>query len=94
MEETKTLTFQARVKPNARQPGLALDDGILRVSVKAKPVEGRANDAAIKLIADAFRLPRRSVELVRGAHNRNKFFRISGIESPPKEFEALLKAEK
>jgi len=48
----------------------------LRVRVTAAPAEGQANHAVIALLADAFGVPRSSVELVSGAASRDKRFRL------------------
>jgi uncharacterized protein (TIGR00251 family) len=55
--------------------------GALRVRVTAPPDAGQANRAVIGLLAGTFRVPRSSVELVRGASSRDKLFRI-GAYSP------------
>ncbi len=94
MAGPKTLTFQARIKPGARHSEIVLDADILRICVKARQVEGRANEEAVKLIAQAFGVPRNSVELVRGARSGHKVFRVTGFKSVPKALEALFSAGK
>lgn len=42
------------------------------IFVRAKPVEGKANDAVIDLLSDYLKLPRSGLRLVRGATSRNK----------------------
>jgi len=49
----------------------------LRVRVTAPPVNGRANDAMIGVLAKAFGVPRAAVELVSGRTSQNKLFRIT-----------------
>jgi uncharacterized protein (TIGR00251 family) len=50
----------------------------LKIRVAAPPEQGRANDALVKLLAEAFGLPEASVELKSGAGSRQKAFRIAG----------------
>jgi uncharacterized protein (TIGR00251 family) len=67
-----------RVKPGSRKAPLVEvgDDGELTVYVRERPVEGKANDAVIKLLAKHFGVPPSRVELVGGSTSRVKRFRI------------------
>jgi uncharacterized protein len=60
-------------------------EGVLRVHVAAPPVEGAANHALIRVIADELGVSRRSVRLVAGAAGRTKLIVVDGIE--PSEIE-------
>ena len=73
------------------QPGASADriegwetdpDGraLLKVRVRARPVEGQANDALVKLIAAALDLPRGQVTLARGDRSRLKRLAVSGLD--------------
>ena len=46
--------------------------------VKAKPVDGRANEAVLALIARALRIPAGQIRLTKGHSGRHKVFRIVG----------------
>ena len=46
------------------------------VSVKEQPVEGRANEAIIKLLAEHFKVSRSRVRLISGATSKRKMFEI------------------
>lgn len=66
-----------QVVPNASRSAMAgYHDGALRVRLAAPPIEGRANAALIKWLADALGLPRRSVHLLSGDTNRRKRIRL------------------
>ncbi len=74
------MTITVRVKPGAKadtlEPG---PDGSLLVQVKAPPVDGKANEAVVALLAKHFGVKRNAVSLKRGASSRNKVFEILGI---------------
>ena len=72
-------TVVARVKPGSRKGPLVEVDsnGELTIYVREPAVDGRANEAAIRLLAAHLQLPRSRVELVSGATSRLKRFRIS-----------------
>jgi len=51
-------------------------DGGLVVFVKAEAKEGKANEAAVKVLADYFGVARSRVRLVSGARSKTKLFEI------------------
>ena len=55
-------------------------DGVLRVRVGSPAVEGAANNALIRLIADELGVARRDVRIVAGAASRQKLMVVDGIE--------------
>ena len=46
--------------------------GALKVSVTAAPERGKANDAVVKLLAEALDLPKGSIEIVAGETSHDK----------------------
>ncbi len=55
-------------------------DGVLRVTVAAAPVDGRANAALCKLIAKHAGVARGRVSVIRGERSREKVVRVEGVE--------------
>jgi len=53
-------------------------DGALRVRVTAPAVEGAANQALVRFLAEELGLARRSVRLVAGAAGRQKLIVVEG----------------
>jgi hypothetical protein len=51
---------------------------VLRVN--APPLEGKANEEARKVLADALGLSRSRIRLAAGARSRNKVFHVAGVE--------------
>jgi uncharacterized protein YggU (UPF0235/DUF167 family) len=73
------VTLQLRVQPRARR--LALDvtpDGALKAAVTAAPEDGKANDAVVALLSQAWRLPKSTFEIVRGGTARAKTLMVAG----------------
>jgi hypothetical protein len=56
----------------------ANEDGSLTVYVREQAVDGKANTAVIRVLAEHFGVPKSRVELVSGAAARIKRFRIDG----------------
>jgi uncharacterized protein len=68
-----------RVKPGSRKGPLVEtgSNGELTIYVREPAVDGKANDAVVRLLAAHLQLPRSRVELVSGATSRQKRFRVS-----------------
>ena len=73
-----------RVTPKASRDkidGLAdeADGGrVLKVAVTAVPEDGKANDAVIKLLSKAWRVPRSHIQVIAGQTSRSKTLLIDG----------------
>jgi uncharacterized protein len=54
-------------------------DGVLRARVAAPAVDGAANQALLRLLADALDVPRRDLRLVAGTTARTKVIAVDGV---------------
>jgi hypothetical protein len=73
----RAIFIQVKVKPNARVSALAqAADGSWIARLKSPPVEGRANEELIALVAGHFRCPRSTVSIKSGASGRSKLIKI------------------
>ena len=72
--------IRVRVQPRARRSELAGERaGALVARVTAPPVDGKANDALCRLIAERIGVPRRRVTVERGQSSRDKVVRVEGV---------------
>ena len=80
----ETALLHVRVQPKARANAVKGWHGAaLRVSVTAAPEDGKANRAVIDLLAETFDVAPSSINLVRGAASRDKWFRLpQGVKIP------------
>jgi uncharacterized protein (TIGR00251 family) len=70
------------VQPRAgRSELVGLHGTALKVRVTAAPVDGRANEATARVLADALRVAPSRVVLESGMQSRIKRFRVSGLTS-------------
>jgi uncharacterized protein (TIGR00251 family) len=68
------------VTPRAGKTAVdGIADGALRVRLAAPPVDGAANDALIRFLAETFALPKERVRLVGGARSRRKRVALDGL---------------
>ena len=52
---------------------------VLKVRVRARPVEGEANDALIRLLAKALGVAKSAVSIQRGGQSRTKMVGVEGL---------------
>jgi uncharacterized protein len=75
------VRFAVRLTPRAALDRIdGVVDGILRARVGAPAVEGAANNALVRLIADELGVGRSSVRIVAGASSRQKLVVIDGAD--------------
>jgi uncharacterized protein len=71
-----------RVAPGARRPGVAGRHGdAWKIRVSEPPEGGRANQAVVRLLAEALNLADRDVRVVAGHGSRDKVVALDGISS-------------
>ena len=70
------LRIAVRVTPGARSEAVTIEEGRVLVKVRAKPQDGAANDAVIRLLAQALGIAPSRVEMLRGATSREKLLRV------------------
>lgn len=56
-------------------------DGVLQARVAAPPVDGAANEALVRLLADALGLPASRLSVVVGATSRRKVIDVEGLDA-------------
>ena len=69
--------LQVKVKPRAKVSMLSqAADGTWTAKLKSPPVDGKANDELIALVADHFGCPKSAVDIKAGASGRTKLVRV------------------
>lgn len=69
--------IKVKIIPNAKhQKILKLPDGSFKIYLTVPPIEGRANEALIKLLAKKFGVSKGEVEIIRGKKGKEKVIKI------------------
>ncbi|MEW6363760.1 MAG: DUF167 domain-containing protein [Acidobacteriota bacterium] len=75
------VRLEIKVQPRASRDALEIDAaGKLRLRLRAPAVEGEANRAAMRFLADHFGVAPSRVKLLRGSSSRHKVFEIEGVD--------------
>jgi len=74
------VRLRVRVQPRASRSEIAGVHGDeLRIRLQAPPVDGAANEALVRFLAEALGAPRSAVEIVSGLASRSKTVVIRGV---------------
>jgi len=78
------LILQIKVKPRARTSELAqAADGTWVARLKAPPVDGKANEELVGLVAERFQCRKAAVTIEAGSSSRTKLVRVEAAGSGP-----------
>ena len=80
----ESLSLTLHVQPGAKRTEISgLHGEALKIRLAAPPIEGRANEALLRFIADTFGVPMRQVELKQGGQSRHKVVMVTGSKVAP-----------
>jgi uncharacterized protein (TIGR00251 family) len=73
-------TIRVHVIPNAKIDKVAGENGdAIKIKLRAPAIEGKANTALRKFLAEKLSIPQRAIVLDRGERARDKVLRIDGL---------------
>jgi uncharacterized protein (TIGR00251 family) len=73
------IVLSLHIQPRASKNELCgVQDNALKVRLTSPPVDGAANKLCREFLADVFKVPKSSVEIISGETSRHKRVRISG----------------
>lgn len=72
------MRIQVKAKAGARCDCISFDEekNLYVVTTKTPPIEGRANEAVIKMLAGYFKVPKSQIQLKTGQRSKIKIFEI------------------
>ena len=71
------VRIAVQITPNAKKTEVVGEtEGLLRIKLHAPPVDGKANEALIRYIADAINIPQSCVRITHGFTGRKKLLEI------------------
>ena len=68
------------IQPGAKQSRIVgLHDGLPKIAIKARPIDGEANEALITFLAELGGVPKRSIEILSGQTSRTKRLEVDQL---------------
>lgn len=66
------ILLKIRISPNSAKNQLILSDEVLKLKITAQPIENKANKAVIEYLSKLFKVPKTSIEIVKGDTSKDK----------------------
>jgi hypothetical protein len=82
----KGFRITVQITPNAKKSEVigVLDDA-LKIRLQAQPIEGKANEALVRFLADVLDLPKSAVSITHGHTNKRKIIDLIAGQLPEAE---------
>ncbi len=81
-ESSGGVIFPVKVHPRAKKNAITGEVGdVLKISLTAPPINGRANAACIEFFAKLLKVPRSSVTIASGLTSRTKVVHVAGLSA-------------
>lgn len=78
MGDKKNYHLSVRMHPGSSKRELVYKNGTVHIYTPKKPVQGKANKDAIKIISEQFGIPKQTIVLKKGKNSREKVFLLEG----------------
>ncbi|MCS0809784.1 DUF167 domain-containing protein [Massilia agilis] len=85
------VRIAVQITPNAKKTEVigVLDDA-LKLKLAAQPIEGKANEALIKFLAGALKVPKSAVTITHGQTNKRKLVEVRSTSLTPADVAKVL----
>ena len=77
----ENLIIKLKISPNASKNEIIKTDERVKVKVTAQPIENKANKALIEFLSKNFKVPKSSIEIVKGETSKEKTILFKNISS-------------
>ena len=66
------IIINLKIIPNSSKNDIVLEEEFIKVKITAQPIEGKANKALIEFLSKTFKIPKTSVEILKGESSKEK----------------------
>lgn len=74
------MKIKVKVKPNSQQQKIEqFEDGTWIIRLKSPPIDGKANQELIALLAKKWKVPKKQITIKTGLSTQHKLIEIEGI---------------
>ena len=92
-EVDEGLIIRVKIVPNSSKNDIILEENFIKVKVTAQPIENKANKALMEFLSKKFKVPKTSIEILKGDTSKEKtlFFNICDSNKRQEIISALTK---
>lgn len=71
-ETEQGLIVKIKIVPNSSKNDIILEDEFIKIKITAQPIENKANKALIEFLSKSFKVPKTSIEILKGEVSKDK----------------------
>lgn len=83
------MIISIKVKPNARENKISVENGVINIRIHAPAQDGKANKAVVGYLSEVMNIPKSYIEIVGGQASQHK--RIAIADEYKKKVEEFLR---
>lgn len=80
MKKDDELIIKLKISPNASRNEIIKTDEGVKVKITAQPIDGKANKCLIEFLSKIFKVPKTSIEILRGETSKEKTLLIKNLD--------------
>ena len=81
MGKEEGLIIKLKISPNASKNEIIKTEDGLKVKITAQPIDGKANKCLIEFLSKTFKIPKSSIEIIRGETSKEKTLLIKVFDN-------------
>ncbi len=74
------VVLQLKISPNASKNAILKDETGIKVKLTAQPIEGKANKALVEFLSKQLKIPKTSIEILRGETSKDKTLLLKNVK--------------
>lgn len=80
------LVLSLKISPNASKNEIIKTEDGLKIKITAQPIDGKANKALVEFLSKQFKVPKTSIEILRGETSKEKTLLIKVFDTDKIDF--------
>lgn len=79
------LIVRLKIIPNSSKNDIVLENEFIKVKVTAQPIENKANKALVEFLSKRFKIPKTSIEILKGDTSKEKTILLKTVDKEKRE---------
>ena len=81
MKKDEGLIIRLKISPNASKNEIIRSSDGRKIKITAQPIDGKANKCLVEFISKKYKIPKSSIEIVRGETSKEKTILIKNLDN-------------
>ena len=81
MKKDEGLIIKLKISPNASKNEIIKTEDGVKIKITAQPIDGKANKCLVEFISKKYKIPKSSIEIVRGETSKEKTILIKNLDN-------------